>query len=149
MCQGHLQHLPKDVSEIEESKKANWTRIDAYLCSLLWQAIDPSLMAVFRPYKTCKGVWARVHEMYIRDVTRVYDVLSSLFQLKLTDTDMQTHLARLQALFTEFDEIMPCTTDLKAQDQCDKMKMVICLQSLGVIMNLSELRSLVENQYLH
>lgn len=25
MCQGHLQHLPKDVSEIEESKKATWT----------------------------------------------------------------------------------------------------------------------------
>lgn len=63
---------------------------------------------------------------------------------------MRTHLARLQTLFTEFDEITPYTTDLKAQqDQRDKMKTVICLQSLGVIMNLSELKSLVENQYLH
>ncbi|PKI50801.1 hypothetical protein CRG98_028796 [Punica granatum] len=102
--QGHMEHLTKDVSKIEESKKATWIQIDAYLCTLLWQSIDPSLMSMFRPYKTCKSVWTRVKEVYTRDITRVYDVLSNLFQLKLLDTDMHTHLARLQGLFTEFDE---------------------------------------------
>ncbi|PKI57257.1 hypothetical protein CRG98_022354 [Punica granatum] len=45
---------------------------------------------------------------------------------------MHTHLAKLQELFTEFDEIMPYTADLKEQqNQRDKMKAIICLQSLG------------------
>ena len=53
MGQGYEDHLitPKDA--IPNVDKVQWEKIDAQLCSVLWQLVDPKILLHLRDYKTC------------------------------------------------------------------------------------------------
>ena len=51
------------------------------------------------------------------DITRIYDVIGALFNLRQTNLDMTTYLAKLQASITNFNELMPFATYIKKQQQ--------------------------------
>lgn len=54
--QGQSDHLTKRATNIATSDRAKWEQIDAQLCNLLWQSIDPSIIQLFRPFETCYDV---------------------------------------------------------------------------------------------
>jgi len=53
MGQGYEDHLVKNTSDIVASERTKWTRIDAQLCNLLWNSLDPKLLNLFQSCKTC------------------------------------------------------------------------------------------------
>ena len=57
MGQGYEDHLitPKDA--ITNVDKVQWKKIDAQLCSVLWQLVDPKILLHLRAYKTCFKFW--------------------------------------------------------------------------------------------
>ena len=66
MRQGYEDHLvtPKDV--IPDVDKVQWKKIDAQLCSVLWQYVDPKILHHLRAYKTCFKFWTQA-----KDYTRM------------------------------------------------------------------------------
>ncbi len=47
MGQGYDDHLVKNAIDIALTNRANWTKIDAQLCSPLWHSLDPKLLNIF------------------------------------------------------------------------------------------------------
>ena len=89
--------------------------MDAQLLSLLWLTIEPTLMPIFWPLQECSALWTRAHELYNSDITRIYDVIGALFNLRQANLDMTTYLGKLQASITNFNKSMPFDTDIKKQ----------------------------------
>ena len=54
MGQGYEDHLVTQEVNIPEVDKVQWRKIDAQLCSVLWQSIDPKILLHVRAYKTCQ-----------------------------------------------------------------------------------------------
>lgn len=105
------------TSEEDAKVKAHWEKVDAQLCSLLWRSIDSKLMPLFRPFQTCYTVWEKACVLYTNDISRFYDVISRLTNLKKQESDMSTYLGQVQAVMEEFDTLMPVTTDVEKQQE--------------------------------
>ena len=97
----------KTISTVPEGDQPLWQKVDAQLLSLLWQAIELTLMPIFRPLWKCNALWTRVRELYTSDITRIYDVIGALLNLRQTDLDMTTYLGKFQAFIRDFNELMP------------------------------------------
>ncbi|XP_071920701.1 uncharacterized protein [Coffea arabica] len=109
MGQGYKDHLTTkpDDTMTDPSK---WERIDAQLCSMLWQTIDSSLKQIFRPHKTCFSVWEQAKALYTNDISRVYVVCSDLMSLiapRKLDMPMSSYLGRIQGVLSNFNELLP------------------------------------------
>ena len=109
MGQGYKDHLTTkpDDTMTDPSK---WERIDAQLCSMLWQTIDSSLKQIFRPHKTCFSVWEQAKALYTNDISRVYAVCSDLMSLiapRKLDMPMSSYLGRIQGVLSDFNELLP------------------------------------------
>ncbi|WMV17717.1 hypothetical protein MTR67_011102 [Solanum verrucosum] len=83
--QGVKDHLPNIACVVDEKAKpsgedakakAQWEKVDAQLCSLLWRSIDSKLMPLFCPFQTCYSVWKKARALYTNDISRFYDVIS-------------------------------------------------------------------------
>jgi len=57
------------TSEEDAKAKAQWEKVDAQLCSLLWRSIDSKLMPLFRPFQTCYLVWEKARALYTNDIS--------------------------------------------------------------------------------
>ena len=66
--QGYLDHLTKQESDVAETERPNWIKIDAQLCSLLWNSIDSHLLSTYQAYETCYDVWNRAATVYSNDI---------------------------------------------------------------------------------
>ena len=53
MGQGYEDHLVTQEADIPEVDKVQWRKIDAQLCSMLWQLVDPKILHHLQAYKTC------------------------------------------------------------------------------------------------
>ena len=98
-----------------QKPKAQWKKVDAQLCSLLWHSIDSKLMPLLRPFQTCYTVWEKAHALYTNDISQFYDVISQLTNLKKQESDMSTYLGKVQAVMEEFNMLMPVTTNVEKQ----------------------------------
>ena len=87
-------------------------------------------MPIFRPLRECSALRTRARELYTSDITRIYDVIGALFNLRQTDLDMTTYLGKLQASITDFNELMPFNTDIKKQQRHDQMFTVLCFHGI-------------------
>ena len=56
MGQGYEEHLIKRRTDITEKEQSQWKQIDAFLCNVIWQSIDQTLVSQYRPYRTCYEV---------------------------------------------------------------------------------------------
>src|SRR6516165_9452782 len=107
MGQGLEQHLITQVTQIPVSEQSQWKRIDAQLCAILWQSIDPKLLVYFLSYKTCFAVWEKARKLYTNDIQRLYNVVHNVVNLKQQDSDMVSYLGKVQATMEEFKQILP------------------------------------------
>nr|XP_016438277.1 PREDICTED: uncharacterized protein LOC107764235 [Nicotiana tabacum] len=129
--QGVQDHLIKQSSEGDEKAIALWAKIDAQLCSILWRSIDSKLMPLFRPFQTCYLVWAKARTLYTNDISRFYDVISRMTNLKKQELDMSTYLGQVQAVMEEFETLMSVSASVsKQQEQRQKMFLVLTLAGL-------------------
>ncbi|RVW11891.1 hypothetical protein CK203_117210 [Vitis vinifera] len=95
--------------EYPEVDRLQWRKIDAQLCSVLWQSVDPKILLHLWAYKTCFKFWNQAKGLYTNDIQCLYKV--------------------------EFLTLMPLTTDVGDQrTQIDKFFMVLTLIGLYQIL---------------
>ena len=129
--QGYEDHLitPKDA--IPNVDKVHWKKIDAQLCSVLWQSVDPKILLHLRTYKTCSKFWNQAKVLYTNDIQRLYKVASAIVNIRQQDMDLSNYIGQIASLKEEFLTLMSFTSDVGAQQtQIDKFFMVLTLISL-------------------
>ena len=52
MGQGYEDHLVTQEADIPKVDRVQWRKIDAQLCSVLWQSVDPKILLHLWAYKT-------------------------------------------------------------------------------------------------
>ena len=79
--QGYEDHLitPKDA--ISNVDKVQWKKIDAQLCSVLWQSVDQKILLHLWAYKTCSKFWNQAKVLYTNDIQRLYKVASAIVNI--------------------------------------------------------------------
>lgn len=80
--QGYEDHLIKNYTEIGASDRPTWVKIDAQLCSLLWNSLDSKLLNLFQSCKTCCRVWNKAKTLYTNDIQLIYKVVSDIVHLQ-------------------------------------------------------------------
>ncbi|RVW25075.1 putative mitochondrial protein [Vitis vinifera] len=105
MGQGYEDHLVTQEVDIPEVDRVQWRKIDAQLCSVLWQSVNPKILLHLQAYKTCFKFWNQAKGLYMNEIQRLYK--------------------------EEFLTVMPLTTDVGDQrTQIDKFFMVLTLIGL-------------------
>ena len=139
MGQGYEDHLVTQEVDIPEVERVQWRKIDAQLCSVLWQSVDPKILLHLRAYKTCFKFWTQVKGLYTNDIQRLYKVASAIVHLSQQDLDLSTYIGQIASLKEEFLTVMPLTPDVGAQQtQLDKFFMVLTL--IGLRLDLEPIR---------
>ena len=131
MGQGYEDHLITSENSIPNVDKVQWKKIDAQLCSVLWQSIYPKLLLHFRAYKTCSKFWNQAKVLYTNDIQCLYKVASAIVNIQQQDMDLSNYIGQIASLKEEFLTLMPLTSDVGAQQtQIDKFFMILALISL-------------------
>ncbi|KAJ9672576.1 hypothetical protein PVL29_025979 [Vitis rotundifolia] len=131
MGQGYEDHLITQEADIPEVDRVQWRKIDAQLCSVLWQSVDPKILLHLRAYKTCFKFWTQAKGLYTNDIQRLYKVASAIVHISQQDLDLSTYIGQIASLKEEFLTVMPLTPDVEAQQtQLDKFFMVLTLIGL-------------------
>ena len=139
MGQGYEDHLIIPEDDIPGVDKVHWKKIDAQLCSVLWQSVDPKILLHLRAYKTCSKFWNQAKALYTNDIQRLYKVASSIVNIRQQDMDLSNYIGQIASLKEEFLTLMPLTSDVGAQQtQVDKFFMVLTL--IGLRPDLETLR---------
>ncbi|RVW31094.1 Retrovirus-related Pol polyprotein from transposon RE1 [Vitis vinifera] len=131
MGQGYEDHLVTQEANIPEVDRVQWRKIDAQLCSVLWQSVDPRILLHLQAYKTCFKFWTQAKGLYTNDIQRLYKVASAIVHLSQQDLDLSTYIGQIASLKEQFLTVMPLTPDVGAQQtQLDKFFMVLTLIGL-------------------
>ncbi|XP_019149943.1 PREDICTED: uncharacterized protein LOC109146754 isoform X1 [Ipomoea nil] len=132
MGQGVIDHLEQGVEDVPENGKTTWKRVDAQLCSLLWQSLPPELIQLFRVFKTCVEVWNQAKSLYTNDILQCYTVVDNLVNLKKDGVSMEAFLGKTQSLLTEFNKLLPIggTATEQAANR-EKFFVILVLSKLG------------------
>ncbi|RVW24045.1 Retrovirus-related Pol polyprotein from transposon RE1 [Vitis vinifera] len=131
MGQGYEDHLVTQEADIPEVDRVQWRKIDAQLCSVLWQSVDPKILLHLQAYKTCFKFWTQAKGLYTNDIQRLYKVASAIVHISQQDLDLSTYIGQIASLKEEFLTVMPLTPDVGAQQtQLDKFFMVLTLIGL-------------------
>ncbi|RVX16945.1 hypothetical protein CK203_003304 [Vitis vinifera] len=118
-------------TDIPEVDRVQWRKIDAQLCSVLWQSVDSKILLHLWAYKTCFKFWNQAKGLYTNDIQRLYKVASSIVNVRQQDMDLSTYIGQIASLKEEFLTVMPLTTDVGDQrTQIDKFFMVLTLIGL-------------------
>ncbi|RVW87744.1 hypothetical protein CK203_043987 [Vitis vinifera] len=80
MGQGYEDYLVTQEADIPEVDRVQWRKIDAQLCSVLWQS-DPKILLHLRAYKTCFKFWNQAKGLYTNDIQRLYKMASSIVNI--------------------------------------------------------------------
>ncbi|RVW90087.1 Retrovirus-related Pol polyprotein from transposon TNT 1-94 [Vitis vinifera] len=127
MGQGYEDHLVTQEADIPEVDRVQWRKIDAQLCSVLWQSVDPRTLLHLQAYKTCFKFWTQAKGLYTNDIQRLYKVASAIVHLSQQDLDLSTYIGQIASL-EQFLTVMPLTPDVGAQQtQLDKFFMSLLL----------------------
>ena len=139
MGQGYEDHLITPEDAIPNVDKVQWKKIDAQLCSVLWQSVDPKILLHLRAYKTCSKFWNQEKVLYMNDIQRLYKVASTIVNIRQQDMDLSNYIGKIASLKEELLTLMPLTSDVGAQQtQIDKFFMVLTL--IGLRSNLETVR---------
>ncbi|RVW38050.1 hypothetical protein CK203_097272 [Vitis vinifera] len=133
---------------IPEVDCVQWRKIDAQLCSVLWQSVDPRILLHLRAYKACFKFWIQAKGLYTNDIQCLYKVASAIVHISQQDLDLSTYIGQIVSLKEEFLIVMPFTPDVGAQQtQLDKFFMVLTL--IGLCPDLEPIRDqiLVVHQF--
>ena len=129
---GCKDHLTTADTSIPEDKHTQLKKIDALLCNILWQSIDVKTLYNIRAYKTCYTFWNQVKKLYTNDIQRLYQVISSITNLKQLGMDISSYGGRMFALKDELISILPKSTNIETSlSKMDRVFMIILLLNLG------------------
>ena len=92
MGQGYEDHLITPEDAIPSVDKVHWKKIDAQLCSVLWQSVDPKNLLHLRAYKTCSKFWNQAKVLYTNDIQRLYKVASAIVNIQQQDMDLSNYI---------------------------------------------------------
>ena len=92
MGQGYEDHLITSGDAIPNVDKVQWKKIDAQLCSVLWQSVDPKILLHLQAYKTCSKFWNQEKVMYTNDIQRLYKVASAIVNIRQQDIDLSNYI---------------------------------------------------------
>ena len=84
MGQGYEDHLVTPKDAIPDVDKVQWKKIDAQLCSVLWQFVDPKILHL-RAYKTFFKFWTQAKGLYTNDIQRLYKVVFDIVHVRQQD----------------------------------------------------------------
>ena len=139
MGQGYEDHLITPEDDIPGVDKVHWKKIDAQLCSVLWQSVDPKILLHLRAYKTCSKFWNQAKALNTNDIQCLYKVASAIVNIRQQDMDLSNNIGQIASLKEEFLTLMPLTSYVGAQQtQVDKFFMVLTL--IGLRPDLETLR---------
>ena len=113
MGQGYEDHLITPEDAIPNVDKVQWKKIDAQLCSVLWQSVDPKILFYLRAYKTYSKFWNQAKVLYSNDIRRLYKVTSAIVNIRHQDMDLSNYIGQIASL-KEFLTLMPLTRDVGA-----------------------------------
>ncbi|RVW12522.1 putative mitochondrial protein [Vitis vinifera] len=82
MGQGYEDHLVTPEDAIPDVDKVQWKKIDAQLCSVLWQSVDPKTLHHLHAYKTCFKFWTQAKGLYTNDIQRFYKVVYDIVHVR-------------------------------------------------------------------
>ena len=82
MGKGYEDHLITPEDAIPNVDKVHWKKIDAQLCSVLWQSVDPKIFFHLQSYKTCSKFWNKAKVLYTNDIQRLYKVASAIVNIR-------------------------------------------------------------------
>ena len=82
MGQGYKEHLITPEDAIPNVDKEQWKKIDAQLCSLLWQSVDPKFCLIFGHTKHVLSFGIR-KKAYTRMISRAF--IQWLLLLSISD----------------------------------------------------------------
>ena len=140
MGQGYEDHLITPEDAIPSVDKVHWKKIDAQLCSVLWQSVDPKILLHLRAYKTCSKFWKQSKVLYTNDIQRLYKVAYAIVNIRQQDMNLSNYIGQIASLKEEFLTLMPLTSDVGAQQtQVDKFFMVLTF--IGLRPDLETLRN--------
>ncbi|RVW33465.1 Retrovirus-related Pol polyprotein from transposon RE2 [Vitis vinifera] len=112
MGQGYEDHLVTQEADIPEVNRVQWRKIDAQLCSVLWQSVDPRILLHLQTYKTCFKFWIQAKRLYTNDIQRLYKVVSAIVHISQQNLDLSTYIGQIASLKEEFLTVMPLTPDI-------------------------------------
>ena len=69
----------------------NGKKTDALLCNILWQSIDAKTLYSIGAYTTCFILWNQVKKLYTNDIQLLYQVISSIVNLKHLGMDISSY----------------------------------------------------------
>ena len=110
MGQGYEDHLIAPEDDIPGVDKVQWKKIDAQLCSVLWQSVDPKILLHLRAYKTCSKFWNQAKALYTNDIQRLYKVASAIVNIRQQDMELSNYIGQIASLKEEFLTLMPLTS---------------------------------------
>ena len=111
MGQEYEDHLVTQEADIPEVERVQWRKIDAQLCSVLWQSVDPKILLHLRAYKTCFKFWTQAKGLYTNDIQRLYKVAFAIIHINQRDLDLSTYIGKIASL-KEFLTVIPLTPDV-------------------------------------
>ena len=82
MGQGYEDRLITLDDAILNVDKVQWKKIDAQLCSVLWQSVDPKIFLHLRAYRTRFKFWTQAKGLYMNDIHRLYKVASPIVNIR-------------------------------------------------------------------
>ena len=112
MGQGYEDHLVTQEADIPKVDRVQWRKIDAQLCSVLWQLVDPRILLHLQAYKTCFKFWTQAKGLYTNDIQRLYKVASTIVHISQQDLDLSTYISQIASLKEEFLTVMSVTPDV-------------------------------------
>ena len=92
MGQGYEDHLITPEDAIPNVDKVQWKKIDAQLCSVLWQSVDPKILLHLRAYKTCSKFGNQAKVLYTNDIQCLYKVASAIVNIRQQDMDLFNYI---------------------------------------------------------
>ncbi|RVW33928.1 Retrovirus-related Pol polyprotein from transposon TNT 1-94 [Vitis vinifera] len=117
-------------ADIPEVDRVQWRKIDAQLCSVLWQSVDPGFFFIFRPIKLVLNFGLRPKD-YTRMISSVFIRWLLLLSIQPTGLGSIYLYWQIASLKEQFLTVMPLTPDVGAQQtQLDKFFMVLTLIGL-------------------
>ena len=88
---GCEDHLTTADTSIHEDKRTQWKKTDALLCNILRQSIDAKTLYSIGAYTTCFILWNQVKKLYTNDIQLLYQVISSIVNLKHLGMDISSY----------------------------------------------------------
>ena len=98
MGQGYEDHLVTQEADIPEVDRIQWRKIDAQLCSVLWQSVDHRVLLHLRAYKTYFKLWTQAKGLYTNDIQHLYKVASAIVHIIQQDLDLSTYIGQIPLL---------------------------------------------------